>query len=89
MTLPFKFKSRPLWFLAPEHQDPDVILDYVRELHEVLWRFVRTEYPDASGELKYWVPVALAAAERRAPAADIMKVHDDTIAKLRDWVEHT
>ena len=40
--------------------------DYVKNLHEVLWRFVKVEYPHASGVLSDWIPIALAAAERRA-----------------------
>jgi len=58
-------KDRPKGILAEENISHDSeIFDYVRELHEILWRFVRVEYPDAGGRLDKWLPVALAKAEK-------------------------
>jgi hypothetical protein len=57
-------KQRPSGFLNPEYT-PDDVFDYVRELHEVLWRFVRAEYPNANGDLCLWIPPALTTAEHR------------------------
>jgi hypothetical protein len=62
-----QMKDRPKGFLADRHiEHSSEQFDYVRELHEILWRFVRTEYPGADGSLKHWIPIAIAAAERRA-----------------------
>ena len=40
--------------------------DYISELHDILWRFVRTQYPEANGNLRDWLPIALAKAEGNA-----------------------
>lgn len=61
---PYKMKERPKGFLRDEiipHNSE--AFDYIRELHDLLWRFVRIEYPGAGGDLKEWIPIALAAAE--------------------------
>lgn len=39
--------------------------DYISELHDILWRFVRSQYPDANGNLRDWLPIALATAEHK------------------------
>ena len=57
-------KRRPEGFLSPKHV-PDEVFDYVRELHDILWRFVHAEYPGASGQLNHWIPPALTTAEHR------------------------
>lgn len=63
MTEPLVMKDRPHGFLRD--MEPGETFDYIRELHAVLWRFVRAEYPGASGDLSGWLAPALAAAERR------------------------
>jgi len=39
--------------------------DYISELHDILWRFVRSQHPDANGNLRDWLPIALATAEHK------------------------
>ena len=55
-------KKRPDKFLAHYFTEPskdDEIASYIRELHEYLWGFVRSEFPFANGELSKYVDVAL------------------------------
>ena len=59
-----EMEKRPNGFLDPDKIDKEVF-NYIRELHEILWRFVRAEYPNASGSLNDWLPTALAKAEKR------------------------
>jgi len=59
-------KPRPKGVLADcnlEHGSEQ--FDYIKELHEVLWRFVRAELPGAGGDLSDFIPVALHFAEKR------------------------
>jgi hypothetical protein len=57
-------KTRPLGFLNPERIPHDSeAFDYIRELHEYLWRFVRVYYPGASGDLSHWVDPVLSKVE--------------------------
>ncbi len=45
-------KSRPQGFLSEESiSHESEVFDYVAELHEYLWRFVRVARPGASGDL--------------------------------------
>ncbi len=60
-----KMKERPNGFLDPDNV-PSEVFDYVKELHLILWRFVRAEYSNASGNLDLWIPSALTTAEHRA-----------------------
>ena len=63
----YKFKERPKGFLADCNLAHDSEqFDYVKELHEVLWRFVRVEMPEAGGSLSDFIPTALYLAERKA-----------------------
>lgn len=65
-----KMKERPKGFLAERHLPHDSEpFDYIVELHDVLWRFVRAEFPGADGSLSQWIPAALAAAENRKKLA--------------------
>jgi hypothetical protein len=53
-------KHRPPGFLSEEHIPHDSeIFDYIQELHEYLWRFVRVPCPEASGKLCHWVDTAI------------------------------
>lgn len=61
---PIELKHRPEGFLDPDKTPPEVF-DYVRELHEILWRFVKVQNPEASGDLTRWLPTALFIAENR------------------------
>jgi hypothetical protein len=47
-----KMKSRPQGFLSEEHiSHESEVFDYIVELHEYLWRFVRAARPGTSGNL--------------------------------------
>jgi hypothetical protein len=53
-------KQRPRGFMAEDKIDHDgEIFDYVTELHNYLWQFVRCVKPDASGNLNDYVDNAL------------------------------
>lgn len=53
-------KNRPEGFLKEKFIAHDSEqFDYVKELHEYLWRFVRTAFPSASGDLSDFVDPAL------------------------------
>ncbi len=55
-------KKRPDGFLAMDKIDRDgEIFDYIVELHDYLWRFVREVHPWASGNLHNFVDDALLA----------------------------
>lgn len=57
-------KVRTPQFLAQEKIDhASEVFDYVRELHEILWRVVRSQIPGASGSLDQYVDAALASLE--------------------------
>ena len=60
-------KPRPPYFLSEENIDHDSeIFDYIRELHDYLWAFVRTQMPGTSGDLKDYVDEALKIAKQRS-----------------------
>ena len=53
-------KQRPAGFIAEDKVDHNgEIFDYIRELHEYLWKFVRIFYPMASGSLNEWLDQTL------------------------------
>ena len=57
-------KQRASGFLAKEHIDHDSeAFDYIRELHDYLWRFVRVHIPGASGDLTDLLDKAITIAE--------------------------
>ena len=59
-------KPRPEGFLRPElipHDSEQ--FDYIRELHEYLWRFVKTVKPGAIGYLRDYLDEAISMAESR------------------------
>lgn len=62
-----RVKPRPPGFLSEENIDHDSeIFDYIRELHDYLWAFVRTQIPGASGNLRDYVDEALKVAKQRS-----------------------
>ena len=63
-------KLRPPGFLSREKIDSEVF-DYVTELHEYLWRFVRVHDPSASGNLTDVLDASLEIAERERRNTDI------------------
>ena len=57
-------KKRTDGFLAQDNIDQDgEVFDYIREMHDYLWRFIRCELPFASGKLDNYLDVALEKAE--------------------------
>ena len=57
-------KIRPSGFLAEDKINHDSeIFDYIKELHEYLWRFVRVQFPFAGGKLDKYLDVAIEQAE--------------------------
>lgn len=58
-------KKRPRGFLDPGLM-PAEVFDYVRELHDLLWRVVRAQRPGASGDVSDLIEPAIEALERRA-----------------------
>lgn len=63
--LPFQFKKRSPGFLSEENiNHASEPFDYIRELHEVCWRFVRAVCPNANGTIDDWIGPALLIAER-------------------------
>lgn len=59
-------KQRPDGFLGPEFQEANPEqFDYIVELHEYLWRFVRAVSPGAGGYLHDVIGPAIKEAERR------------------------
>ena len=58
-------KDRPNGFLSNENIDHgSEQFDYIKELHEYLWRFVRSQIPGASGKLHDLIDEAIKIAER-------------------------
>ncbi len=59
-----KMKDRPRYFLSDENIDQEgEAFDYIRELHDYLWRFVRVAIPGASGSLSDFVDNAIGKLE--------------------------
>ena len=59
-------RSRPLGFINDEfiaHHSEQ--FEYIQELHEYLWRFIRVEFPGACGSLCNYVDTAVEKAEQR------------------------
>ena len=53
-------RERQKYFLAEDKIDQNgEIFDYIRELHEYLWRFVRLFHPSASGSICDWIDETL------------------------------
>lgn len=59
-------KKRPIGFLGVREIDHDgEIFDYIKELHEYLWNFVRLRLPYVSGTLDFFIDEALDIAESK------------------------
>ena len=62
-------KKRNAGFLRTELINHDSEqFDYIKELHEYLWKFVRCELPAANGKLTDYIDIALKEAQKRAKA---------------------
>jgi hypothetical protein len=58
-------KERSAGFLRKELISHDSEqFDYIQELHEYLWRFVRVAHPGASGSLVDYLPSAIEMLEQ-------------------------
>ncbi len=75
-------KTRPRGFLDLEEivAAPGEIFDYVKELHDYLWKFIRAICPGASGTLDDVIDLALAAAAPALSAHEIAK-------QIREWAK--
>ena len=70
-------KSRQHGFLGRDKIDHDSeVFDYVAELHEYLWRFVRVHSPGASGNLVDVLDDAIQLAECFRRNTDIFAAAD-------------
>jgi len=59
-------KTRTPGFLADDKIDHDSeIFDYIRELHEYLWRFVKVVRPYASGYINDYIDATLTELESK------------------------
>lgn len=59
-------KTRPYGFIAADKIDHNgEIFDYIRELHDYLWRFVHVFEPGAWGSLADYVDAVLGDAESK------------------------
>lgn len=68
-------KDRPKGFLKSDVLSHDSeLFDYIRELHNYLWRFVSVAYPDAAGNLCDFVDVAIEKLEGISADEDIVVV---------------
>ena len=57
-------KKRPDGFLAEQYcPDTSEIGDYIKELHEYLWRVVWTVLPHAGGHLSNYLDIVVAELE--------------------------
>ena len=78
-------KDRPYGFLSDEHIDHNgEIFDYIKELHEYLWKFIRTAYPGASGLLGNGIDPALEKLKRQP--ADRYAALLDAAVSLHHWL---
>ena len=59
-------RDRPRGFLVSVKVEDPEVFDYVSELHEYLWRFVRCHLPGASGDLGSFLDDVLERAESGA-----------------------
>jgi hypothetical protein len=78
-------KPRPNGFLSDENIDHnEEIFDYIKELHEYLWKFVYIANPGAGGNLSDFVDDALAklaAARLDGERTGYVKALDDSVNK--------
>lgn len=65
-------KQRSDRFLSEENIPHDSEqFDYIRELHDYLWRFVRASIPGASGDIGDYIDAAVKMAENGITEKDI------------------
>ena len=68
-------KARTAGFLSKDHIDHDSEqFDYIRELHEYLWRFVRAVNPAAQGCISNHIDVAIESIELAREKGSVLDV---------------
>jgi hypothetical protein len=68
-------KKRSYGFLSDEKIDhSSEQFDYIRELHDYLWIFVRAEIPGASGHLNELIDIAAQSALYRTSKRENSKI---------------
>lgn len=73
-------KARPAMFLSEANIDQQgEIFDYIRELHEYLWRFVRVVQPGVSGDLCVFLDTAINKAEMICDILNDVEMKDERI----------
>jgi len=76
-------KSRTTGFLGQDKIDQSgEIFDYIKELHNYLWDFVRAAYPGASGNLDLFVDSALEKLKSLPAPKDEGYLSEDEIEKI-------
>jgi hypothetical protein len=66
-------KPRPDRFLSDDvipHDSEQ--FDYIRELHDYLWRVVRTQIPGASGDLSLYIDATVLILEGNAKSRSLL-----------------
>ncbi len=59
-------KTRTKGFLSEENIDHESeIFDYINELHNIIWHFIRAVEPGASGKMQWYVDAVLNAIRTR------------------------
>lgn len=77
-------KTRSTGFLAKDKIDHDgEIFDYIRELHQYLWCFVRIAHPGAGGMLSDCVDSAIYELTRQRAA---IVEHDRVVTGIRELI---
>jgi len=77
-------KNRSYGFLADDKISHEgEIFDYIRELHDYLWRFVRAAKPGASGNLEGWLDQTLSDLESRLIPAQAYRA---TVEHIKEGV---
>ena len=58
-------KKRSIGYLSTKFIDHESeAFDYIGELHEYLWRVVRSQFPWASGNLEHYIDVVVEKLEK-------------------------
>ena len=80
-------KQRPSGFLSAENIDHDSeIFDYIRELHDYLWRYVKLYDPSASGKLSEYIDPVLDRGENISKQMkDVIYDYSEGEMYLNDW----
>jgi hypothetical protein len=68
-------KERSPGFLSDKFINHDSEqFDYIVELHEYLWRFVRAHIPSAGGHISTFLDAAICLAEQKQPKDELKEL---------------